>query len=249
MSDTSNRRVKELAAENGFPLSGIARLPEDGGAPGAAAFETWLARGFHGPLEYMRRSRATRANLRERFPWARSLLALGAFYDGQKRGELGRDLSAHVARYAQGRDYHLIFEKRLKRLAEQLVAGGICTQAHWYVDTGPVLERAWAEAAGVGWIGKNTCLIHPGLGSYFLLAEILLDTALEPDSPAAFHCGTCRRCLDACPTQAFPAPGVLDSGFDTVAASGDLPPVFFAMALSRASFRRGFSRSRSGTFT
>lgn len=120
-------------------------------------------------------------------------------------------LLVHVARYARGRDYHLVFEKRLKSLARALVAAEFCERSHWYVDTGPVLERAWAAAAGLGWIGKNTCLIHPHHGSYILLGEIILDAELKPDIALADHCGTCRRCLDACPTGALRAPRELDA--------------------------------------
>jgi epoxyqueuosine reductase len=212
LSASQQRQIAlELAAENGFPLHGIAHLSEDGASPRAAGFTSWLEKGFQGPLDYMLASRAARENLKVRFPWARSVLALGAFYDSRPLGKSGQDLAAHVARYARGRDYHSIFERRLKKLGSELIARGVCTKAHRYVDTGPVLERAWAEAAGLGWIGKNTCLIHPKLGSFFLLAEIIMDTQPEADAPQSDHCGTCRRCLDACPTQAFPAPGVLDA--------------------------------------
>ncbi len=201
-------RAKELARVCGFALSGIAHVSAAADAPRADAFRSWLERGYHGPLLYMADSAAPRCRPGERFDWARSVLALGAFYDGATP-EAG--LRAHVARYARGRDYHLIFERRLKRLSRELAAAGVCARAHWYVDTGPVLERAWAEAAGLGWIGKNTCLIHPRLGSYLLLAEVFMDSAPQPDAPSTPHCGSCRRCLDACPTQALVAPGVLDS--------------------------------------
>ena len=204
-------RAKELAREHGFLLNGIASVPADGSSPDAAHFAAWISGGLNGPIEYMQRGRETRARLHSRFPWARSVLALGAFYDGTEQGKPGRDLSAHVARYARGRDYHRVFERRLKTLGAALIAEGLCTHAQRYVDTGPVLERAWAQAAGLGWIGKNTCLIHPRLSSFFLLAEIITDAELEPDAPALHHCGTCTRCLDACPTQAFVSPGVLDA--------------------------------------
>ena len=204
-------RATALAEEHGFPLHGIARVPDDDRAPGADAYEKWLAQGFQGPLEYMLESRNLRVNLRGRVPWARSVLMLGAFYDGAASGEPGRDLVAHVARYARGRDYHNVFDKRVKKLALALRKAGVCSCTHCYTDTGPVLERGWAETAGIGWIGKNTCLIHPRMGSFFFLSEIIMDSAPEPDAPATAHCGTCRRCLDACPTQALVAPGVLDS--------------------------------------
>jgi len=203
--------AKRLAQEHGFQLSGIARVAEDGASPGAEAYAKWLDSGQHGPLDYMNYTREKRVNLKIRFEWAKSVLALGAFYDAEERGTPGVDLEAHVARYARGRDYHRVFAKRLKRLEEALRASGVCSRTWHFTDTGPLLERAWSEAAGLGWIGKNTCLIHPKLGSFMLLSEIVIDSEPEPDAPTGFHCGTCTRCLDACPTQAFTSPGVLDA--------------------------------------
>lgn len=204
--------AKKLAAAHGFALSGVASLSPENAAPGRAAFERWLAAGHHGPLGYMERSRQTRSDPGTRFSWARSILALGAFY-APAPSAVSSDppLALHIAGYAQGRDYHLVFERRLKRLSRALLDAQLCTRTHWYADTGPVLERAWAAQAGLGWIGKNTCLIHPRLGSFFLLAEILLDAALAPDEPEKPHCGACTRCLQACPTGALVAPGVLDA--------------------------------------
>ncbi|MCW8133820.1 MAG: tRNA epoxyqueuosine(34) reductase QueG, partial [Planctomycetota bacterium] len=203
--------VKNLARAHGFALAGLAAVPADGAAPRALALDAWLKNGHAGPLDYVKENAATRMNLRERYPWVRGILCVAAFYDARAQGERGRDLAAHVARYARGRDYHLVFTRRLKALGKALEAAGLSTRAHYYVDTGPVLERAWSERAGLGWIGKNTCLIHPRLGSFMLLGELLLDADLEPDPPQTHHCGTCTRCLDACPTQALPAPGVLDA--------------------------------------
>jgi len=203
--------ARKLAAEHGFPLSGIALIPDGGRTPRAAALARWLEKGLHGPLGYMRKTQAAREQLRTRFPWANSVLALGAFYARPAASQDKGRLSAHVARYAHGRDYHLVFERRLKKLARALQAAGVCSRAHWYVDTGPVLERAWAEAAGLGWIGKNTCLIHPRHGSFLLLAEIVMDSMPEAGRPEPDHCGSCTRCLDACPTHALAEGGVLDA--------------------------------------
>lgn len=203
--------IKALAAEHGFALHGLAAVPPGGQAPQAEFLAAWLADGRHGPLHYVAQSAAARGNVHTRFPWARSVLCVGAYYGGEPRGQWGRDFIAHVARYAHGRDYHLVFEKRLKSLSRELLDAGHATQARYYVDAGPVLERAWAQAAGLGWVGKNACLIHPRHGSFLVLGEILLDHALPPDAPATDRCGTCTRCLEACPTQAFTAPGQLDA--------------------------------------
>lgn len=228
-------RIKELAREHGFPLVGIAAVPADGAAPGAGIFQDWLARGLHGPLDYMAQSAPQRTNLHERFPWARSVLCVGLFYDGREAEAMRAGspqsvndaLLTHVARYARGRDYHLVFEKRMKALARAMIAARHCGRAHWYVNTGPVLERAWAASAGLGWIGKNTCLIHPVHGSYFLLGEIILDAELAPDALLPDRCGTCRRCLDACPTGALRAPRELDAARCistwTLEMKGELP--------------------------
>lgn len=204
-----NATAKALAARMGFAISGVALVPADGTTPRADSLAAWLERGFHGPLAYMRKTRLARSQTR--FPWVRSVLALGVFHDSAACGQPGRDLIAHVARYARGRDYHLVCQKRLKQLARALVEAGVCSRAHWHVDTGPVLERAWAEAAGLGWFGKNACLIHPRHGSFFLLAEILMDSTPAPDAPIPNRCGACHRCLDACPVRALAAPGTLDA--------------------------------------
>ena len=139
--------AKDLALKHGFALSGLVAVPVDGDAPRAANLRSWVANGLHGPLNYMPETLDRRSNIRARFDWARSVLCLAAFYDGMERGQSGRDLSAHVARYARGRDYHRVFEKRLKLLSRDLIDSGVCARAHYYTDTGPVFERAWAEAA------------------------------------------------------------------------------------------------------
>lgn len=203
--------LKALAQEYGFILSGFARIPTDGQTPTFGEFERWLNAGYYGPLGYLAKGSSVRRDIRSRLPWANSIVSLAAFYDSQPRGEPGRDLSAHVARYARGRDYHLIFKRRLKEFGRVLVRRGICGHARSYTDTGPVLERAWAVTAGLGWQGKNKCVIHPRLGSYFLLGELVVDLELQPDAPIPNHCGTCRRCLDACPTQALLDSGELDA--------------------------------------
>ena len=203
-SDTvSAREVLAQAYGVGFDLVGIAPL---GPVTTAHAFRDWLDHGYGGTMRYLHRSAKKRIDTRIPEPAARSAIVVAMRYgSGQPAGP--------IARYARGDDYHHIMGGRLAALAawitDRAPAGAA---ARWYVDTGPILERDLARTAGLGWIGKNACLIHPEHGSYFLLGTLLAGVEFEP-SPAldTDHCGTCTRCLDACPTQAFVEPRVLDA--------------------------------------
>jgi epoxyqueuosine reductase len=193
-------RVKAAAAACGFDLSGIAAA-----VPGAedGRLQEWLARGFHGDMGYMER----RKDVREILPGARSVIALGMNYFVPHEPGPG----PRVSRYAWGEDYHKVVGRALDRLAPRLEE--ICPGASFsaYCDTGPLLEKAWAERAGLGWIGKNGCLISQRFGSWVFLAVVLTTAELRPDAPHPDRCGTCERCLGACPTDAFAAPRVVDS--------------------------------------
>lgn len=144
------------------------------------------------------RSRTRRADPREIMPECKSILVLATPYPPPARSMNG----GKIASYAQGSDYHDVIPARMQELVQFICQqiGGL-VRNRWYTDTGPILERDLAQRAGIGWIGKNTCLIHPKRGSYFLLSEILLDLELEPDEPfTTDHCGTCTSCIEACPT-------------------------------------------------
>ena len=193
-------KIKAKSRELGFTLAGVT-TPEP--PPHYSTFENWLAQDYHGTMNYLATdaSRARRANPHEILPECKSILVLATPYTSpspSRRGDRGE-----VASYAWGSDYHDILPARMKELVqfiEQQVGGPI--KNRYYTDTGPILERDLAQRAGIGWIGKNTCLINPKQGSYFLLSEILLDLELEPDTPfVTDHCGTCTRCITACPTQ------------------------------------------------
>ncbi len=205
-------RVRARAHELGFEQVGIARadVPLE---VEHARYRAALARGLHGPLDYLTANVDTRARLDgpDILAGARSVVVVAARYD-RPDTEPVPALARGIARYARGRDYHNYLRKKVRRLAAFVRSLGEGVEARPMSDTAPVLERAWAARAGVGFVGKNGMVIAPGRGSYFLLAEVVTTLELEPDAPIEERCGRCTLCLDACPTQAFVAPFVLDAG-------------------------------------
>ena len=196
-------RIRALASTLGFDPVGIARL---GPAETFPAFERWLDRGFAGEMTYLPRGAAKRRDSSLPFPDARSAVVVALDYGGKQP-------PGPIARYARGADYHDVILERLDVLHGNIERDlGREVAARAYVDTGPILERDLAQRAGLGWIGKNTSLINPERGSFFFLGALLLELDLEPDAPfEADRCGTCTRCLEACPTNAFVEPRVLDA--------------------------------------
>lgn len=212
--------IKAQAYGLGFDLAGIARLGE---VETAAAFERWVENGYAGDMDYLARGAEKRRDSRQPFPGALSAIVVGLNYGG-------REPDGPVARYARGDDYHEVMTARLDQLHKWLEAElGHPVKGKSYVDTGPLLERDLARRAGLGWFGKNTNLVNPGLGSFFFIGSLLLDLDLVADHPfAADRCGSCTRCLDACPTDAFAGPRVLDAtkciSYLTIEAKGPIPP-------------------------
>jgi epoxyqueuosine reductase len=203
--------VKGRAKEVGFDLCGIAAMDS---APDPSRLQAWLARGYHGEMAYMARTAEKRMDIRKVLPSARSVIVLGTVYNTGAPASIERTdrLAALISRYAWGDDYHDVLSARLQRLVSWMrVEAAGAFDALAYVDTGPVMERAWAERAGLGWIGKNTCVINPALGSWIFLCEIVCSVALEPDAPAVDRCGTCTLCLESCPTGAFVDGHTLDA--------------------------------------
>jgi epoxyqueuosine reductase len=203
--------VKSLMLEAGFDLVGVTRAePSNYGD----AYRAWIAAGKHGAMEYLAKGIDERVDLTKKFPWAKSVVCVALAYWQDPPTPLTTDhwplATAKIARYAWGRDYHKVIEGKFRqveqRLHEALRSRNLSTdtlQTRTYTDTGPILEREFAARAGLGWIGKHTLLIHPRHGSWFLLGEMITSLELEPDSPIGDHCGTCRRCIDACPTGAI----------------------------------------------
>jgi epoxyqueuosine reductase len=214
--------IKGQAYGLGFDLAGIASL---GPAETAPAFDRWLDRGYAGEMAYMARTAGKRRDTRLPVAGMRSAIVVGMDYGG-------RTPCGPVARYARGDDYHDVMVERLNALhrwIERERGSGVAGKA--YVDTGPILERDLARRAGLGWFGKNTMLINPGIGSFFFIGTLLVDLALEPDAPfEADRCGTCTRCLEACPTQAFTAERELDAtrciSYLTIELKGEIPTEF-----------------------
>jgi epoxyqueuosine reductase len=219
--------VKRQAAALGFDLCGVApaeALPE------LAFFGAWLARGYAGEMHYLERTAGRRADVRAVMPSARAVISLGTVYNtaAPYSTEEPDPARAALARYAWGDDYHVVIEQRLAALIDAMRAAHPDPfDARAYVDTGPVQERVYARHAGLGWIGRNTCVINPELGSWIFLSAIITSLPLEPDAPALDQCGDCTLCLDACPTGALVEPYVLDSrrclSYLTIELKGPIP--------------------------
>ena len=216
-------RVKRKARELRFDLCGIARArPLDPGR-----LDHWFDRGWDAPaISYVRERRAERLDPTRLVPGARSVVVLAASYAPSLPEEPARgDLI--VARYAQGRDYHNVILKPARKLADWL-RSTFGARVYCEVDTGAVLEKAWAQEAGLGWIGKNGCLINEKLGSWLLLGSLVTDLELAPDAPHPDRCGECSACIPACPTQAIPEPRYVDANrclaYHSIEHRGPIPP-------------------------
>ena len=212
-------RLKAEAYARGAMIAGIATL---GPMETAAAYDDWIAKGYAGEMSYLARGAEKRRDSTSPVPGAMSALVIAVNYGGfQPDGP--------VARYARGDDYHDVLVPLLRGVQEWANAQlGVTVPGKAYTDTGPILERELARRAGLGWFGKNTMLISPKHGSFFFIGVLLLALELEADAPfASDHCGTCTRCLEACPTEAFVTPRVLDArkciSYLTIEAKGEMP--------------------------
>ncbi|MEW6297881.1 MAG: tRNA epoxyqueuosine(34) reductase QueG [Thermodesulfobacteriota bacterium] len=194
--------IRQQAAALGFTLCGFTRLTA---LPRADFFHNWLARGYAGEMAYLARDPERRLRPALPFPQARSVICLGYPYAPPRVPDLDwrRELRGRIAAYAAGPDYHDTIKAKLTRLIRVLGERYPELWARAYVDTGPLLEREWAYRSGLGWFGKNTMLLRKQAGSWFFLAEILVNLDLEGEGPARAHCGTCTRCLRECPTGAL----------------------------------------------
>ncbi len=219
--------VKKMAFKHGFSHVGIAKagyMDEE-----AHRLEQWLNAGNHGGMTYMEGYFDLRVDPTKLVPGAKSVISL--LYNYHTTETPTNPDAPRLSKYAYGRDYHKIVRKKLKHLLEDIrdVIGDV--EGRGFVDSAPVLERDWARRAGNGWTGKNTLLIHPKAGSYFFLAELIVDLDLTPDAPMKDYCGSCRRCIDACPTDAIADSGYIVDGskcisYLTIELRDDIPEKF-----------------------
>ena len=218
------RIVRAKALELGFSKVGVARfgtMKTEG-----ARLGEWLARGYQGTMEWMAKNSDKRADVCQILPNAKSIISLALNYytptEHSRSPEIGK-----ISRYAWGDDYHILMTARIQSLADCIISSEPGVNAKFYVDTGPVMDKAWAVRAGVGWLGKHTNVITKEFGSWVFLGEIILDAELEYDEPMVDFCGTCTACIEACPTQAIVDPYVLDStkciSYLTIEHKGEIP--------------------------
>ncbi|HLV02089.1 MAG TPA: tRNA epoxyqueuosine(34) reductase QueG [Acidobacteriota bacterium] len=221
-----SQAIKQEAYKLGFDSAGIAPVEKLSGG----AYPEWIQRGYQGEMSYLERNVEKRLDPTLIVPEAQSIvsLAINYFHPGELPYE--DPSQAVISRYAWGDDYHDIIKKRLKQLLEAIQALQSGITGRYYVDTGPVLDKYWAVQAGIGWQGKHTNVLSRSRGSWFFLAEIILDVELEYDDPAQDYCGTCTRCIDACPTDAIVEPYLLDArrcvSYLTIELRRDIPPEF-----------------------
>ncbi len=207
-ASVSSSQLKEKAYSLGFHACGIAAVDTDAEGLAVEHLKAWLALGYQAQMAWMENPR--RFDIRACMPEVQSVICVALnYYTSQQRPE-GKEY-AKISRYGWGRDYHKVMHKKLKALTNWLLEQGEGIEARYYADTGPVQDKVWAQRAGIGWIAKNGNVITREYGSWVFLGEVLTNLALTPDNPHTQHCGSCTRCLDACPTGAIAKPFVVDA--------------------------------------
>lgn len=219
----TTRLIKSKAAELGFSFCGISKaefLKDD-----APRLEEWLKRGYQGKMSYLENHFDKRLDPTLLVPGAKSVVSL--IYNYFPKKELTTPDGLKIAKYAYGEDYHDVVKQKLKQLVEEFQKNVGEVNGRAFVDSAPVMERTWAMKSGLGWIGKNSLLLNRKMGSFFFLAELIVDVAFDYDSPIKDYCGSCTACMDACPTDAIPEPYVVDGSkcisYFTIELKGEIP--------------------------
>jgi len=215
--------IKNISDELGFTACGIAKarfLEEE--APG---LEAWLSHNYHGQMGYMANHFDKRLDPQKLVPGAKSVVSL--LYNYYPENDLAEQHGYKLAKYAYGKDYHEVIKDKLRLFLERAREEIGDIDGRVFVDSAPVMERQWAQLAGIGWLGKNGLLLNKSKGSFFFIAELIIDLELDYDIPAADHCGTCTKCIDACPTEAIIDPGVVDGSkcisYYTIELKAEMP--------------------------
>ncbi|MDW3208302.1 MAG: tRNA epoxyqueuosine(34) reductase QueG [Reichenbachiella sp.] len=218
--------IKQKSAEEGFQFCGVGKaefLEEE-----APRLEKWLNQNMHGEMAYMANHFDKRLDPRKLVDGAKSVISLLYNYSPEKDLNEGKEVK--IAKYAFGKDYHYIIKPKLKTILQSITEQVGEISARVFVDSAPVHERAWAAKAGLGWVGKNSLLLNKSMGSFFFLAEIIMDIELDYDGPVKDYCGTCTACMDACPTDAIPDPYVVDGSkcisYLTIELKNEIPSSF-----------------------
>ena len=218
--------VKEIALNLGFSYCGISKA--DFLSDEAKHLDTWLKRGYQGKMDYLERHFDKRLDPRKLVPGAQSVISL--LYNYAPKKDVTDKVPYKIARYAYGRDYHFVIKDKLVQFMDRMKVSIGNIEGRVFVDSAPVHERAWASKSGLGWVGKNTLLINKDAGSYFFLAELILDLKLESDGPIKDYCGTCTKCMDACPTDAIAESYIVDGSrcisYLTIELKDEIPTEF-----------------------
>ena len=218
--------VKEIALDLGFSYCGISKA--DFLSDEAKHLDTWLKRGYQGKMDYLERHFDKRLDPRKLVPGAQSVISL--LYNYAPKKDVTDKVPYKIARYAYGRDYHFVIKDKLVQFMDRMKVSIGNIEGRVFVDSAPVHERAWASKSGLGWVGKNTLLINKDAGSYFFLAELILDLKLESDGPIKDYCGTCTKCMDACPTDAIAESYIVDGSrcisYLTIELNDEIPTEF-----------------------
>ncbi len=219
-------KIKRIAFDHGFNFCGIAKaefLENE-----AKSLENWLNEGKHGQMAYMTNHFDKRLDPTLLVPGAKSVVSL--VYNYYPNQDLADSSGFKIAKYAYGKDYHFVIKSKLKAVVNQIREEIGPIDGRVFVDSAPVMERAWAQKSGLGWIGKNSLLLNRNMGSFFFLAELIIDLELQPDGPVKDYCGTCTKCMEACPTDAIPKPYIVDASrcisYFTIELKNEIPNQF-----------------------